>query len=89
MSDERQPGDAGLPDPDDIDTGEPIRALAELDHPTSSGFLDRVRLKIERRSVGNQFAAFSWHVPKILLLEFLELVFHLFGQQNDDGGNEP
>ena len=89
MSDARRPDGADPPDPEDIDTGEPIRALAELGQPTTPGFLERVRLKIERRSLGNQFVDFSWHVPKILLLELLDLVFHLFGRQEDDGGKEP
>lgn len=70
MNDDRRPDGAGPTDPGDIDTGEPIRALAELGQPTTPGFLERVR-------------------PKILLLEFLDLVFHFFGQQNGGGGKEP
>jgi hypothetical protein len=60
-----------------IETGEPIAPLAELDQDVSAQFLQGVRKKIYRRTAANQVVAFSWNLPKVILLELLMLVVHM------------
>ncbi len=58
--------------------GEPIRELRELARETSPEFLSRVRRKIHRRSSISNVASFSWELPKMILLEMMELAGHVF-----------
>ena len=71
------------PDDRDMDFGSPIAILSQLDHEPSPGFLVRVRKKIDRRVMASEFASFSWHIPKLILLEFLGAAFALFRPQTD------
>jgi hypothetical protein len=61
-----------------IETGEPIAPLAELGQDVSPRFLRAVRNKIYRRTAANQMVSFSWNLPKVILMEMLMLVSHLF-----------
>ena len=74
MSDDRPPDDAVDP----ADPG-PIPELAELRHPPSSTFLERVHNRISRRVLGKNVAQYFWHVPLIVMLEFLEMIFQAAG----------
>jgi hypothetical protein len=79
----------GMPpvDPDGIDTGEPIRALTTLEEPTSDGFVDRVRHALDRRTLTSQVSSLWWDVPKVVLLEFLKLIFEWFGDPDRTEGD--
>jgi hypothetical protein len=65
------------PEPEAGDAGRPIRILREQEHDTSSDFVNRVRNRIHRRAATTQAAAFSWHLPKVALLEMARLLTHL------------
>jgi hypothetical protein len=62
-------------DPDAIDTGEPIYLLANLEEPASTGFLERLGRRIERRRLGAEVTGFFWHGPLLVLVEFLKAIF--------------
>ena len=62
--------------PDEPD--QPITALALLDLKASPGFWARVRKKIDRRVAAIHFMSFSWNLPKLVFIEFLDMAFHLF-----------
>ncbi len=55
----------------------PIRALREQEHETSPDFMGRVRRKIYRRTAVSQVASYSWHLPKVVLMEVARLLGHL------------
>ena len=57
---------------------EPISALALLDLEASEGFWTRVRRKIDRRVATAQVLSFSWNLPKLIFLEFLEIAINMF-----------
>lgn len=59
-------------------TGEPLRELRELARETSPEFLTLVRRKIHRRSAISNVASFSWELPKMVLLQMMELASHVF-----------
>jgi hypothetical protein len=64
---------------DDLETGQPIAPLAELGQDVSPQFLRAVRTKIYRRTAANQVLAFSWNLPKVILLEMLALIADFAG----------
>lgn len=86
MSDERYQG-AGPPDDEPVDAGEPIAVLADFDEPVSTGFLTRLRRKIDRRVLTSQFATATWEMPKIILIEFLGMIFEMFQPRTVDKGD--
>ncbi len=55
----------------------PIRALKDQEHETSPDFMGRVRRKIYRRATVSQVASYSWHLPKVILMELASLLGHL------------
>ena len=63
--------------PNDNDLGEPIAALLDLEQDTSPSFFARVRRKIHRRTTGSQLASFSWYLPRMILLEFWNVLIHI------------
>ena len=88
MSDERYtPEERDLPADAEIDTGEPITALATFEVDSSDGFIDRVRRRIERQLVTNDFLSAGWEVPKIVLLEMIEWFAALFGVAQPEEGD--
>jgi hypothetical protein len=62
---------------DDQEPGQPIRALADQEQKPSPDFIGKVRRKIYRRTAASQFASYSWHLPKIILMEMARLAGHL------------
>jgi len=60
------------------DEGEPIAALASIDLEASERFWTRVRRKVDRRVATAQVVSFSWNLPKLIFLEFLEIAFNIF-----------
>lgn len=73
MDEETRP-DNMLPDGEE----EPITALALIELEASPGFWTRVRKKIDRRVTTAQVLSFSWNLPKVILVEMLELAFTIF-----------
>ena len=66
---------------------EPIAGLDGLDQPTSPGFVATLRARIERRQLTGHFASLAWHVPKIVILEFVRLIFDFVGSLSSDEGD--
>ena len=71
-------GDLTAPPGPDREMEQRIPALMEQEHETSPDFVDRVRGKIYRRTVTSQLASYSWHLPKMILIELASLLNHLF-----------
>jgi hypothetical protein len=59
------------------DQGQPIAMLKEAAMAPSSDFIGRVRRKIHRRTTASQLASYSWHMPKVVLLEMANLFGHI------------
>ncbi len=66
-------------DGDDLDPGEPVLILADLEVDASSKFLDRIRRKIYRRTATSHIASFSWNAPKLILMEVWNALIQLLG----------
>jgi hypothetical protein len=64
----------------DVDTGAPIGVLRDLAEEPSVGFLARIRNAIQRRALVSQVADLSWFTPVLVLLEYLKLIFGMFGE---------
>ena len=72
----------------DDELGEPIAALAELRLPASPRFLGRVRARIHRRALTTNLVDLAWSAPAQVLLEFLNVLFGLFGRNGTGGGGD-
>ncbi len=59
------------------DTGQPILELREQEMETSPAFTAKVRRSIHRRTTAAQVAGYSWHLPKVTLLEMARLLGHV------------
>ncbi|MBN1569116.1 MAG: hypothetical protein JXA73_14800 [Acidobacteria bacterium] len=81
MDEKSHPDDSALDD-----TEEPLTELAQLDLEASAGFWMRVRNKIERRVATAQVMSFTWNLPKLIFLEFLEIAFSIFPPAKDRKG---
>ena len=69
---------------DDIqDVGEPIAELRDLSLEAEPDLYDRVRRRIERRSLATSFMSAAWLVPVLIVMEIISMVFSSFG----GGGN--
>ncbi len=62
---------------DDQDPGQPIAILKEAAIAPSTDFIGRVRRKIHRRTTASQLATYSWHMPKVVLLEMVGVFGHI------------
>jgi hypothetical protein len=71
---------------DDDASGEsqPIDLLVNLEQEVSPQFLAGVRKKIYRRMAANQMIGFSWNLPKVVLMEMMSLIAHLFSRSRKD-----
>jgi hypothetical protein len=56
----------------------PFVSLKEVEQETSPDFSARVLRRIHRRSAASQFAGLSWHLSKVVLLEMMGILGHLF-----------
>jgi hypothetical protein len=54
----------------------PIRVLADQEYEPSADFVAKVRRKIYRRTAASQLASYSWHLPKVILVELARLIGH-------------
>jgi hypothetical protein len=64
-------------DPDAREPEQPVRELVDLERETAPDFLSRVRNKITRRTAASQFASYSWHIPKMVLVEMASMLSHV------------
>ena len=55
----------------------PLRVLVNQEQDPSPDFIGKVRRRIYRRTTASQFASYSWHLPKVVLMEMARLVGHL------------
>jgi hypothetical protein len=69
-----KPEDPERGDAEDIDPGEPIRALARFEHDASSDLAMRVRRTIQRRRMVGLLVNFSVSIPLVVLKEFLSIL---------------
>jgi hypothetical protein len=67
MSDEHE--DSQIRSTQESDLGEPISALAELEHYASSSLLSKIRHTIQRRTALGQLSSFSVELPILVLKE--------------------
>ncbi|MGJ5816114.1 hypothetical protein [Paludibaculum fermentans] len=63
--------------PVDQETGQAILALRDQELETSPAFVAKVRRSIHRRTTAAQVAGYSWHLPKVTLLEMARLLGHV------------
>ena len=63
--------------PGEQEMGQPIRVLFDQELEPSPRFIEKVRRRIYRRATASQFASYSWHLPKMILMEMVSLVGHL------------
>ena len=74
---------------EDIDTGEPIEQLADLQVAPRRGFLGRVRKRIERRRLSAEVTRLAWSAPITVLLELLDALFQtLAGDRPEEKNDE-
>jgi len=64
-------------DPQDL--GEPIAELQDLSLEAEPDLYDRVRRRIERRSLASSFMSAAWLVPVLIVMEILTMVFDSIG----------
>lgn len=67
---------------DSIDTGEPVTELETLLEPPTTGFLSRLRNKIERRTLASNVVGMAWTATNNVVIEFIKLVFELLGPRD-------
>ena len=70
------------------ETGEPIGMLADFQQDPSSHFLQRIRKRINRRMTAATAVAFACHLPKLILIEFLDMIFQVFSSDKPQKGDK-
>lgn len=68
------------------DMGEPIAELRDLSVETEPDLFDRVRRRIERRSLASSFMDVAWLVPILIFFELIGMVFESFGGGSKNRG---
>jgi hypothetical protein len=63
--------------PNDREPDEPVRVLRDLERETKPDFLARVRNTIHRRHATAQIASWSWHTPKLVLVEMASMLDYI------------
>lgn len=75
--------------PADQEESLPIHILREQERTPSPDFLVKVRRKIHRRTAASQVASFSWHMPRLVLLEMADVLRELFTAIGGRKGSQP
>jgi hypothetical protein len=57
---------------------EAIAFLTEQEADTAPDFIARVRNKIHRRTAASQIVSYSWHLPRVVVLEMISVLSHVF-----------
>ena len=73
----------------EIDAGEPVKALADLENETSLQFMSLIRRTIHRRNTASQVASFSYNVPSIVLLELWRSLMEILNLPRVRKGRQP
>ena len=73
---------------DDVDTGEPVELLAGLRQTPTTGFLSRVRGRIQRRHLAADTADFSLAGMAFVALVLLTILFQAFRPLDRAEGDE-
>jgi hypothetical protein len=68
--------DTPSPPPDEEE--QPVGDLALMNMEVPEGFWTRVHRKIDRRVATAQVMSFSWNLPKVIFIEFLQIAFNVF-----------
>jgi hypothetical protein len=55
-----------------------IAELMEQESDTHADFLAKVRNKIHRRTAASQLASYTWHMPKVVLIEMVSVLSYVF-----------
>lgn len=75
---------------DDVDPGEPLQELTALRAPVREGFVGRVRARIDRKVLVSSVFDMTWSGLGTVFLEFLSVIFGIFGARKaDPGGEQP
>ena len=61
----------------DREPEEPLRELRDQERETKPEFLARVRNRIQRRSAAAQLANYSWHAPRVVLIEMASMLDYI------------
>lgn len=69
----------GGAEPAASEMGEPISELSLLELTPTTGFVSRVRHRIERRRLGAHATAFVWNAPLLILVSLIEMLTGLVG----------
>lgn len=84
-----------MPEFDDTDhhvepteTGEPISALRELEEPVSDSFMGALHRRIQRRLLVADVGRLTWSGVIVVIVEFFNLIFGLFGVRDRDERKE-
>jgi hypothetical protein len=64
--------------PNDRERDESIRELRDHERETKPDFLDRIRNRIFRRTATAQIASYSWHAPRLVLVEMASMLNYIF-----------
>jgi hypothetical protein len=78
----KEPADSEMQGVEEVDPGEPIAVLAELEHYTSSGLLPRVRRAIQRRLAAAQLVSFVAGAAAVVLRELWFLLNEQLGSRD-------
>lgn len=65
---------------------EAISELRDLEEEPAPGFFRRVQRSVERRQLASESVDLSWNAVRVLVLEVLDLIFHLFDSRRDNEG---
>jgi hypothetical protein len=85
------PRDSNLPrraTTDEVDPGPPIAELAGLAEPPSPAFVTRVLDGVNRKRTAGQMLEVTWWGWTDLLLEFVRMLFGVFGRRDDSERTE-
>lgn len=74
-------------DRDEIDVGEPVSQLTDLQQAPSPGFLDAIRRRIWRRHFVADAGELWWSGLAYIVLEFVKLCTQLFQPAADTQGD--
>ncbi len=86
MAEETRNSDHGSPEShgpeEDRDTGEPIAMLLDFAEEPAPAFIGRIRNALHRRLLASELVGLSWSTPVLVFLEYLKVIFGIFGVES-------
>lgn len=74
----------------DVDPGEPIRELAELEDAAAPGFFQQLINRIDRRLLGGDMIELGWQAIREFFFAYWSLLVSIVAPgEKDDGGAKP